>query len=372
MNTHANSSMQTKQGPVAMFAAKKFRHPAVDQTYRKLLLELGSDFSPQIILLTGATGVGKSTVVTAVGKAVLNSFSEQMAAEPDFVPVVALNATPPTGGNFNWKDFYIRLLSSQNEPLVDRKLYVPKQMPLLPDGISTSHLERSVTDQLRRSVEEYLRRRRTKLLIIDEAHHLLLVSNRYRLECQFETLKALAIETGVTILLCGTYSLLNILRQSGQLTRRSQVVNFPRYDVRDKEGAKSFKMSLRNLEHDLSEYVSANLVSDTDYFYRKSAGCVGILKDWLTRCLEHALIEKAPVIDAAFADRFALSNRGLMRIVEEACLGEMELTDVEDSQLIDLLKHGVLVTHQEKLEKQFKHRPGQRSPKRDVTGGARA
>lgn len=370
MNAQQKSNMQLKQNPVAMFAAKKFSHPAVNVTYQKLLLELGSDSSPQIILLTGPTGVGKSTVAAAVGKKFVNNFEEQMAEEPDFVPVVALNATPPTGGNFNWKDFYIRLLSSQNEPLVDRKLYVPKQMPLLPDSISTGHLERSVTDHLRRSVEEYLRRRRTRLLIIDEAHHLLLVSNRHRLECQFETLKALTIETGVTILLCGTYDLLNILRQSGQLTRRSQVINFPRYDMRDKEDVKNFKMSLRNLERDLSEFVPANLIENANYFYRKSAGCIGILKDWLTRCLEHALSEKASVIDAAFADRFALPNRGVMRIAEEAFLGEAELDDVDDAQLLDLLQRGVVATRQEDPGRRLRPRPGQRSPKRDVTGGA--
>ncbi len=362
-------SAQTITFPVNAFAEKKFKHPSATMAYDKLLLALGNDFSPQIIIFTGPTGGGKSTVASAIGKSVLDNFKPRMAVESDLVPVVALNAVPPTGGNFNWKDFYIRLLSGQHEPLADRKLYVPRQMPLLPDCVATSHLERSVTDHLRRSVEEYLRRRRTKLLIIDEAHHLLLVNNSHRLECQFETLKSLTIETGVTILLTGTYSLLNILRQSGQLTRRSQVVDFPRYDMRCKEGAQNFQKTLCYLEHTLSVYVPARLGVHVDYFYRKSAGCIGILKDWLTRCLDHAMKEKAPVIDAVFAERFALSNRGLMRILEEACWGEDELTDVADEELTELLKRGLLVARAEKPDGMVPRKPGRRSPRRDPIGG---
>jgi len=354
--------------PVTDFQEKMFKHPSATLAYQQLLLAMGNEYSPEIIILTGPTGVGKSTVVTAVGKFVLDKYQMQLANEPDFVPVVAHRAVPPTGGNFDWKDFFIRLLSSQGEPFSDRKLYVPSQMPLLPDGHSSEHLERSVTNSLRRAIEEYLRRRRTKLLIIDEAQHILMVNNGHRLECQFETLKSLAIETGVTILLSGTYSLLNILRHSGQLSRRSQVVDFARYDMRRKEDAKDFQRSLAYVEHLLSAHVPTKLVVDVDYFYQKSLGCVGILKDWMTRCLDHAMQERAPVIDAEFANRFALPNRGLMRILEEAVWGEAELADVGDDQLHDLLKHGLLVASEEKPDGMIRRKPGKRGPKRDQVG----
>ncbi|MFZ6780418.1 ATP-binding protein [Undibacterium sp. Ji83W] len=355
--------------PVEEFKGKMFKHPSATAAYEGLLQAMGNEFSSEIIILTGPTGVGKSTVATAVGKAVLDKSRSRMEVERDFVPVVALRAVPPTSGNFDWKDFYIRLLSEQGEPFSDRKLYVPRQMSLLHDSASTDHLENSVTNCLRRSVEEYLRRRRTKLLIIDEAHHLLMVSNGHRLECQFETLKSLAIETGTTILLSGTYSLLNILLHSGQLTRRSQVVNFGRYDMRCKKEAHNFQRTLTYIEHLLSAYVPTKLNVDVDYFYQKSIGCVGILKDWMTRCLDHAIQEKAPQIDATFANRFALPNRGLMRILEEAVWGESELADVGDDLLLDLLKHGLLDTRNDKPVGMVRRKPGKRKPQRDPVGG---
>lgn len=356
---------------LADFQSYVFTHPVAKDTFRDLAAALGAISSPQIIILTGPTGVGKSTLATAACNRLLHYYEKRMVAEPDFVPVVTINAVPPNGNTFNWKDFYIRLLTGQSEPLVDRKLLVPRQSSLFLDHpLEAISLQRSTTDALRRSMEEYLRLRKTKLLIIDEAHHILLVGNKQRLECQFESLKSLTIETGVTVLLVGTYRLLDILDQSGQLTRRSQVVNFPRYDMRQSKDRENFRKVLGHLEQKLSMHIPTRLDVQADYFYQKSAGCVGILKDWLGRCLEYALQENAPAIDANFAERFALKNRGLLTIIEEACLGEIKLTDVGDDQLLDLLTNGILFARNDPELSRKRPRPGKRNPKRDPVGEA--
>ncbi|OIQ97595.1 hypothetical protein GALL_203540 [mine drainage metagenome] len=367
-NAHSRSATEILND----FGAYIFNHPASSATFRELTTALGAEASPQVIIFTGPTGIGKTTLVKAACNRLQKRYQDQMMAEQDFMPVVTISAVPPNGAGFSWKDFYIRLLAGQHEPLVDKKLLLPRQMMLLPDHpLGERALEHSVADSLRRSVEEYCRRRRTKFLIIDEAHHMLLVNSLQRLECQFECLKSLTIQTGITILLTGTYRLLDILDQSGQLTRRSQVVNFPRYDLRHPKDREAFRTILVNLEKKLSEYVPAQLEANAEYFYRKCAGCVGILKDWLARCLEHAVAEGAPIIDEAFADRFALKNRGLLRIVEEACMGENQLADVGDDRLMDLLNNGVLLARGELGLPKKPRRPGQRNPKRDPVGDAR-
>jgi energy-coupling factor transporter ATP-binding protein EcfA2 len=339
------------------------------KTFSELMSVLKSEATPQVIIFTGPTGVGKSTLAKAACNRLHQHFHDQMRAEPDFVPVVTVSAVPPNGGAFSWKDFYIRVLTGQHEPLVDRKLLLARQPELFPfpGALGERQLEHSVADSLRRSLETYCRQRRTRFLIIDEAHHLLLVNGAQRLECQFECLKSLTIQAGVTILLIGTYRLLDILEQSGQLTRRSQVVNFPRYDYRRAEDRTGFRQVLGFMEQKMSEFTPTMLDIDAEYFYQKSAGCVGILKDWLSRCLEHALEEQARRIDRRFAERFALKNRGLVTILEEACLGEAKLADVGDEHLSDLLAHGVLLARDVPAIQSAK-RPGKRKPKRDPVG----
>lgn len=371
MTTNTTLPRSAKQ-LLAEFSAYVFNHPVASATFHDLMTALRAEASPRVIILTGPTGVGKSTLAKTACNRLLHDYQAQMMAERDFVPVVTISAVPPNGSGFSWKDFYVRLLTGQHEPLVDRKLLLPRQTSLLPDhALSERALEHSVADALRRAVEEYCRRRRTRYLIIDEAHHMLLVNGRQRLECQFECLKSFTIQTGVTILLTGTYRLLDILEQSGQLTRRSQVVNFPRYDVRRSEDRHDFRKVLGFLEAELSKYIPTRLDESAEYFYRKSAGCVGILKDWLARCLEYALEESASVIDATFADRFALKNRGLLTIIEEACLGEAKLADVDDDRLLDLLNNGVLLASDYPLPTKPR-RPGQRNPKRDPVGEVRS
>ena len=355
---------------VASFKSSLFQHPIAKDTFRELCTAIGASSSPQILIFTGPTGVGKTTLTKALENRMLSYYGDQMEAERDFVPVVSVSAVPPSGSGFSWKDFHVRVLAGRNEPLVDRKYLMPYQPTLFPDNaLPIKALEQSTADALRRSSEEVLRRRKTKLFVIDEAQHMLLVGGHQRLECQFECLKSLTIETGVTVLLVGTYRLLEILDQSGQLTRRSQIINFPRYDIRRKDDRENFQKVLKFFELKLAEYVPTQLVPQADYFYTKCAGCIGILKDWLSRCLEYALQEKLPCIDAKLAERFAHKNRGLVTIIEEACLGEAKLADVDDARLTDLLLNGILLGN-DATSSSSNRRPGKRNPKRDPVGVA--
>lgn len=363
----------TQEERVAHFKNRKVEHMGLQSVFEQATRALTRFSGPRVVMVTGPTGVGKTTMARGIYRQVMRANEEEARNDSSFVPAIGINAIPPNGVNFSWKDFYIRLLERNGDILIDRKLLVPRQNELFPERPVTSYLERSVSDALRRSVENCIRLRKTKVLLIDEAHHLLMVKDPARLEYQFEALKSLTIETDVIIVLVGTYRLLDIRDQSGQLVRRSEIIHFPRYDMRNEADAAEFCAVLANFVSQLPLDEPPDVLREWEYFYLKTAGCIGILKDWLTKCLDEALSAGLKTFDTDFASRFAMSNRCLETIAEEALIGEAKLKDVSLDSLKSLLANGFGPTQERPTGNGVsggRRRVGERNPVRDRTGGS--
>jgi hypothetical protein len=128
----------------------------------------------------------------------------------------------------------------------------------------------------------------------------------------------------------GTYELLALRNLSGQLSRRSIDIHFPRYGT-SMEDIKSFQDVLWSFQKRLPLLVEPNLMKHWEYCYVHSVGCVGILKDWLTRSLEDALSENARTIGIKILERNALSVEQCETIAAEALDGEASLAKRADS-----------------------------------------
>jgi predicted AAA+ superfamily ATPase len=373
--------IESIEARVAYFEKLPIKHIFFTQTFNQALAVAKCQAGPKVALLAGPTGVGKTTLAHKVYERIMRDSSGQMEKEKDIIPIVYCNAIAPNGSSFGWKDFYIRLLEKMAEPLIEKKILVQHQYSLFPEARSASVHERSVPDSLRRSVEECMRRRRTKILIIDEAHHLLMVANSKRLEFQFEAIKSLALETGATIILVGTYRLLDIRDQSGQLVRRSEIIHFPRYDMREDKETSAFMSALKDFSSHLPLNSNPNLIKDAKTFYLKTGGGVGILKDWLTRALEAFLKADAEEFNLQFLLRYAPSNKALKTIIEEALVGEEKLSDIPLDDLEQLLTNGLPTINSFKPARWRKTAAkrqlpglrkavGKRNPVRDPIGGA--
>lgn len=361
---------------INVFKGNIFAHTHAEAAFSRLKNAISAEAMPQIIILTGATGVGKTTLLHAAKNYIDRSYQSQVANIPDMVPSIYMESMPPSSTNFSWKDFFMGLMTTLNEPLVGKKMVSSMQLSLFSGGRLPHPLERSTTDALRRACTSLMRHRNVKLAFLDEAHHMLLVSNRSRLNNQFELIKTFSAESNTTIVMAGTHKLLDILEQSGQLARRAQVIEFARYDMRNKGHVEEFRRVLAHFEGALKKHVPADLLSSSGFFYEKSAGCVGILKDCLTRCLEHSLLAGGKLIDEEFAKSFVMRNTALQTIAEEAFYGESRFEDISSAQLQDLLAKGILLAKNEPgnliaQPKFSKRRAAQRNPVRDPVGSMR-
>ena len=149
--------------------------------------------------------------------------------------------------------------------------------------------------QLRHALEEAVARRGVRAVVIDAAQHLMHVAGGAKLLDQLDWLKSMSHTMGVDHVLVGTYDLLDFRNLSGQTARRGHDLHVPRYQFQQEADQIAFQHALRGLlEHVPLQMDLQALMNHWYYFYERSIGCLGVLKDWLVRTLSATLHSGAP------------------------------------------------------------------------------
>ncbi|MEL6929352.1 MAG: hypothetical protein AAFO95_12045 [Cyanobacteria bacterium J06600_6] len=166
---------------------------------------------------------------------------------------------------------------------------------------------------------------------------------------------------------------------SGQLSRRSIDIHFPRYQADCKDDLVEFQRVLKSFGEKMTLEKAPELEIHWEYFYERSVGCVGILKDWLTQAYRKALDESASTLRKHHWQSYAPSVAKCLQIAAEAIEGEkaFEFESGEMSllrQKLGLSGVSSSTISSENLSvsaassKKSKGRPGVRQPNRDVIG----
>jgi hypothetical protein len=299
------------------------------------------------------------------------------------VAVLKLEAVAPEQGNFHWGQFYRQALVELETPFVkDRMEYSDSPMYFDAAGNLTIG-RRHPVQELRDGLEKALRYRKPKALIIDEAQHLGKMSSGRKLLDQIDALKSLSNRSGTLLVLIGTYELLNFHQLSGQLSRRSVGLHFARYGSTS-EDLKAFQSVVYGFQRQMPVSKEPDLLGKWESIYLRSVGCVGILKDWLTRALNECLENGEKTLTQKTLERNALSVAQCEQIAAEMTAGEERLREKPGgdlqrlSQMLGLTQSvmkdtSLLVPGVKKSEEKTKekspekrsHRVGQRKPKRN-------
>lgn len=308
----------SEEDRLAYFHAVRLNHQKVSLAMSDLKLMARPGAGSDITLLVGPTGVGKSTVVNVLREHVLKENQARMKEDRALIPI-ALAEAPASGERaFSWRIFYQRLGESLQEPLMSKK-----QETVTKDGrVTVRPTSNSATvAALRTSIEKALVYRKTSIVVVDEAVHLLRNIQGSTLENHMDAIKSLANICGVNMILVGSYDLVGLMNLSGQVARRTTIVHFPRYFGDEDIDIAAFRKVLAKLTSYLPLEGKVDLSQYADDLMQACVGCVGILKDTLSRALALALRDGGRLKEAHL-EKAILSPMQLKAILQETLEGE--------------------------------------------------
>lgn len=366
----------------AYFRACTIAHPHLAEVYRRLRTEITTVDPGTLIFVYGASGIGKTTLLQRIAQKVAEEMNPALAEDVSRIPLVTIEALAPETGNFNWKDFYRRLLLKLDEPCLNRKIIPWLQTAEYDEQKQLLLGSRTAGTVFRHTAEQVLRHRRPVALCIDEAQHMANVTSGRRLQSQLDCIKSFSNLTGIPIVLCGHYELLAFRNLSAQLSRRSVDLHFRRYRADDEAERQAFKNVVWSFACHLPLEETPDLVAQWDYLYERSLGCVGVLKLWLAKALAAALEDGGRHLTQRQLAETALSLSRCEKLLTDLWEGESLLHEAPEAaqQLRGRLglpgsainqpgtAHGTDAVAAPTPNKTKNLHPGKRHPQRDPIG----
>ena len=359
----------TKKERLHYFRNHSVIHPILKETKDKLWNAIYGSAPGSIVSVIGPTGVGKTLLCNFVEQKIQQRYKVQLETDRERIPLVKVEAVSPPNGNFDWKNYFSDVLQELAEPAVDRKIDLDK----LKMYSNTANDTRASLTKLDKVLVKAIKHRRPKTILTDEAQHFTAMSSGRKLLDQQNTIKSIANRTKTTYVLFGSYELMSLRNLNAQVSRRSVEIHFRRYNHEIPEDLKAFKGVLRQFQNYLPIEETVDLVSEWRFFYERSIGCIGVVKEWLNQALAMALEEDSNKLELRHLQSTALAPVKAIKLQEEIVDGEGKFSDEDNNCLNELRKALRLITiikksGQSKKVLSRKSRPFNRKAKRDKVG----
>jgi hypothetical protein len=268
---------------VADYRCLRVGHPFLEQATAEVRLFLASPSAKPICLLVGPAGVGKSTLVEHTAAEIQAERAGELTLCPERVAV--LTTSVPSGHKVSLRSFYVMLLSQLGAVLPDRKIDPALNRQRL------RHQAHTMTEaDARIALLSEIERRRPSAIIFDEADHLVRGRGEIQRLALLDEFKYLAIETGLPLLLVGTYELLHFCGLAPPFDRRMRQIHLRAYDYGRKDERRTFQWAVRQLANRLP-VPQPELADNIEAIYERTLGCIGSVHEWFLLALVAALAD---------------------------------------------------------------------------------
>lgn len=270
----------------------------------------------KLIIIVGPTGVGKSTFIEGIEKRIKEKYG--FLKEADKNRLLSATMTMPATlvyGRFDWADFYIRLL---------RVLLDPPELSSIRDGQKPANL--------RRAAENAIDNRKLLLIFFDDSQHLAEAASGGAEKMNMNAVKFITTESETPIVLLGTYGLNTIINPDGQLKRRTLVIPFNRYYAEDPtkpEDLEAFTSAIITFISTLPVDGIELPLPGWRYFYERTFGCIGLLKQWLYEALTIVLSSEDRILTKEILDNTGLYDKDdRQAMLKEILEGEIAFKNI--------------------------------------------
>lgn len=333
------------QAVIDQVRALKLEHQNFKTAYRRLYAQSAFASPGQVIAVVGPTRVGKTTLSRRLSAELVK---EMVDGDDRTIPLMRIEAATTNQGKFSTKYFTLCALNELRDPVNI-------------EGWSPFRRSQSET-HLRLQLERCIQYRKTRYLLIDEAHHVLRTPSRERAGEILDTLKCLGNSTGLVTVLLGGYELLQTCFSSSHLNGRLTVIDFPPYAL-ESGAASEFDRILATFEEILPLKRAGALQEHRQLIFEGSQGCIGLITGWITTALAEmrAQGEIQLRIDHFLTTRHVEQIRAIR---EEIALGRHLLPQWDVAGSSDAQDDAAQAPHRSAAR-----RPFERKPKRDPGPG---
>ncbi|PLY12616.1 MAG: hypothetical protein C0631_16575 [Sedimenticola sp.] len=260
---------------------KRIPHKKYEESVEKIASGIFVSSPGEVVCIVGPSRVGKTT---AAYEACRQLIPENELIHDSDMPIVRVRLRNSlNGGRFDSVLFIRSALVAIKHPIFGVVESVD------PFGIEFDKQTSRISES--RLFEFFARAviaRNTKYLIIDEVQHLkYAIKGEEGAAAILDSWKAFAEETGVILILIGTYPILDILTLSAHMLGRTDNVEFERYK-RNKVDIEQFQLILNTLDS-IVPFSEGKLSEQNQFLYEGAYGCLGLLLRWLRGAIGHAL-----------------------------------------------------------------------------------
>lgn len=227
----------------------------------------------EVVCVAGPSRVGKTKLIVEVEKIVAGQ--DGKTGTKPIVSILTRNASH--NGYFDTKTFNGIFLDKLEHPV-----YAYSHLSLEDAARVQARYDRTPVKTVDTAIKLAIKCREVKYLVVDEAQHVKYAKGGEKVATAImDSWKGLAQETGVVLVLVGTYDLLNVISLSTHMIGRKLQVHFPPYR-QTKEDIERFEQVLETYSDILSAGgLRQNLRQWNELLYYGTLGCVGRLSIWL-------------------------------------------------------------------------------------------